>query len=404
MPDRVSDGTLDELVRREAGLIAAALSRRLGDFDLAEEAVQDAIVTALRTWRRDGVPPNPGAWLTLAARRNAIDRLRRRASGERAAQALAAEPAPHTVADGSEGDVRVPMLFACCHPSLAPAARLALTLRAVAGLTTPQIARAFLVPEATLAQRIVRAKRKIVSAAIPLRVPEEPERAERLDDVLTVIYLTYNAGYLAPPVEPHRDLAADAVWLAELLVAQLPAEPEAMGLLALLLLLQSRAAARFDASGGLVPLAQQDRSLWDAALIRRADTLLIRAASRYRPGRYQLQGALAACHAQASVAAETDWLQILTLYDMLLRHDRSPVVLLNRAIALSEVAGPEAALTEIEPLATRLHDYHLLHATRADLLTRLGRHEDARQANLRALQLTENDAERDLLRARLAKL
>lgn len=403
MPAHVSDATLDELVRREAGLIAAALSRRLGDFDLAEEAVQDAIVAALRSWRRDGVPPNPGGWLTVAARRSAIDRLRRQASGERAARALSEEPSPDATADMHEGDVRVPMLFACCHPSLAPEARVALTLRAVVGLTTPQIARAFLIPEATLAQRIVRAKRKIVRAAIPLRVPAEPERAERLDDVLTVIYLTYNAGYLASPGEPQRDLAADAIWLAELLVAQLPVEPEAFGLLALLLLLQSRATARFD-HRRLVPLAEQDRSLWDAALIRRADELLMRAASRHQPGRYQLQAALAACHAQAANARETDWLQILTLYDMLLRVDFSPVVQLNRAIALSEVVGPEAALAEVESLAGRLHDYHLLHATRAELLARLGRRDEARRATLRALQLTEHEAERELLRSRLATL
>ncbi len=398
--DGPSDTALAQLVRREAGLIAASLSRRLGDFDLAEEAVQDAIVTALRVWRRDGVPPNPGGWLTVAARRNAIDRLRRRASGERAAQTLAAE----SPEDPPPADVRLPMLFACCHPSLAPEARLALTLRAVVGLTTPQIARAFLVPEATLAQRIVRAKRKIVQAGIPLRVPEGAELAERLDDVLTVTYLTYNAGYLAPANAGEPDLAADAVWLAELLVAQLPAEPEAMGLLALLLLLQSRAQARFDAAGGLVPLAEQDRSAWDRGPALAADRLLMGAASRHRPGRYQLQAALAACHAQARTADETDWLQILTLYDMLLRFDRSPVVLLNRAIALAEVSGPARALAEVERLADRLRDYHLLHATRAQLLASLGREKDAREANLRALSLTANPAERELLRARIGRV
>jgi RNA polymerase sigma-70 factor (ECF subfamily) len=403
MLDRPSDSALAQLVRREAGLIAASLSRRLGDFDLAEEAVQDAIVTALRSWRRDGVPPNPGGWLTVAARHNAIDRLRRRASGERAAQSLAAEPPAGATPDGEQADVRLPMLFACCHPSLAPEARLALTLRAVVGLTTPQIARAFLVPEATLAQRIVRAKRKIVRAGIPLRVPEEPERAQRLDDVLTVTYLTYNAGYLAPADASGPDLAADAVWLAELLVTQLPHEPEAMGLLALLLLLQSRAGARFDSDGRLVPLAQQDRSRWDQDLIRTADQLLMRAASRHRPGRYQLQAALAACHAQARTAAATDWLQILTLYDMLTRHDRSPVVLLNRAIALGEVSGAAVALAEVEALAEPLRDYHLLHATRAQLLTALGRDEEARAANLRALQLTANPAEQGLLRDRIGQ-
>ncbi len=400
MPDASSDAALAQLVRREAGLIAASLSRRLGDFDIAEEAVQDAIVTALRVWRRDGVPPNPGGWLTVAARRNAIDRLRRRASGERAAQLLASEPISDGSSPDAAADIRLPMLFACCHPSLAPEARLALTLRAVVGLSTGQIARAFLVPEATLAQRIVRAKRKVVQASIPLRVPQAADLAERLDDVLTVTYLAYNAGYLAlPPSDP--DLAADAVWLAELIVAQLPHEPEAMGLLALLLLLQSRASARFDIDGRLIPLARQNRGQWDRALIRRADDLLTRAAVLHRPGRYQLQAALAACHAQAPSEDQTDWLQILTLYDMLLRFHRSPVVLLNRAIALSHVAGPSAALAEVETLGGELRDYHLLHATRAQLLTALGRGGEARAANLRALQLTENPAEQELLRERL---
>jgi RNA polymerase sigma-70 factor (ECF subfamily) len=404
MIDSASDAALAQLVRREAGIIAASLSRRLGDFDLAEEAVQDAIVTALHVWRREGVPPNPAGWLTVAARRNAIDRLRRRATGERAAQALAAEPTPDAAPPDGPADVRLPMLFACCHPSLAPEARLALTLRAVVGLTTPQIAGAFLVPEATLAQRIVRAKRKIVQAGIPLRVPSGSELAERLDDVLTVTYLTYNAGYLAPAQAGAPDLAADAVWLAELLVAQLPDEPEAIGLLALLQLLQSRAAARFDASGGLIPLAAQDRSSWDRGLIQAADGLLFRAASLHRPGRYQLQAALAACHAQARSAGETDWLQILTLYDMLLRFDRSPVVLLNRAIALAEVSGPEEALAEVDRLRDRLRDYHLLHATRAQLLASLGRQDEAREANLQALSLTGNPAERELLLGRIEHL
>ncbi len=403
MIDSPSDAALALLVRREAGIIAASLSRRLGDFDLAEEAVQDAIVTALRVWRRDGMPPNPAGWLTVAARRNAIDRLRRRASGERAAHALAAEPVPDAAQSDDPADVRLPMLFACCHPSLAPEARLALTLRAVVGLTTPQIARAFLVPEATLAQRIVRAKRKIVQAAIPLRVPEGPQLDERLDDVLTVTYLTYNAVYLAPADAREPDLAADAVWLAELLVAQLPDEPEAIGLLALVMLLQSRAAARFDAAGGLIPLAAQDRSTWDRGLIRDADGLLFRAASLHRPGRYQLQAALGACHAQARSAGETDWLQILTLYDMLLRFDRSPVVLLNRAIALAEVSGPAGALAEVDRLRDRLREYHLLHATRAQLLAALGRNVEAREANLRALSLTGNPAERELLLGRIGQ-
>jgi RNA polymerase sigma-70 factor (ECF subfamily) len=397
---RRSDAALADLVRDQAGLIAASLSRRLGDFDLAEEAVQDAIVTALRVWRRDGVPANPGGWLNLTARRNAIDRLRRRARGERAALALADEPAPRPAATGA-ADVRIPMLFACCHPSLAQEARLALTLRAVVGLTTPQIARAFLVAEATVAQRIVRAKRKIVDAGIPLRVPDVTTFAARLDDVLTVTYITYNAGYLVPRAADERDLAADAVWLAELLVGQLPDEPEAAGLLALLLLLESRAGARFAADGTLIPLGEQDRSRWDRSRIAAAETLIARAAWSRRPGRFQLQAALAACHAQALRAEETDWLQILTLYDLLLQFDSSPVVRLNRAIALAEVAGVSAALEEVESLTERLRDYHLLHATRAKLLAELGRQDEARAANLVALRLAPNAAEQALLRERI---
>jgi RNA polymerase sigma-70 factor (ECF subfamily) len=397
---RRSDAALADLVRDQAGLIAASLSRRLGDFDLAEEAVQDAIVTALRVWRRDGVPANPGGWLNLTARRNAIDRLRRRARGERAALALADEPAPRPAATGA-ADVRIPMLFACCHPSLAQEARLALTLRAVVGLTTPQIARAFLVAEATVAQRIVRAKRKIVDAGIPLRVPDVTTFAARLDDVLTVTYITYNAGYLVPRAADERDLAADAVWLAELLVGQLPDEPEAAGLLALLLLLESRAGARFAADGTLIPLGEQDRSRWDRSRIAAAETLIARAAWSRRPGRFQLQAALAACHAQALRAEETDWLQILTLYDLLLQFDSSPVVRLNRAIALAEVAGVSAALEEVESLTERLRDYHLLHATRAKLLAELGRQDEARAANLVALRLAPNAAEHALLRERI---
>jgi RNA polymerase sigma-70 factor (ECF subfamily) len=397
---RRSDAALADLVRDQAGLIAASLSRRLGDFDLAEEAVQDAIVTALRVWRRDGVPVNPGGWLNLTARRNAIDRLRRRARGERAALALADEPAPRPAAPGAD-DVRNPMLFACCHPSLAQEARLALTLRAVVGLTTPQIARAFLVAEATVAQRIVRAKRKIVDAGIPLRVPDVTTFAARLDDVLTVTYITYNAGYLVPRAGDERDLAADAVWLAELLVGQLPDEPEAAGLLALLLLLESRAGARFAADGTLIPLGEQDRTRWDRSRIAAAETLIARAAWSRRPGRFQLQAALAACHAQALRAEETDWLQILTLYDLLLQFDSSPVVRLNRAIALAEVAGVSAALEEVESLTERLRDYHLLHATRAKLLAELGRQDEARAANLVALRLAPNAAEQALLRERI---
>jgi RNA polymerase sigma-70 factor (ECF subfamily) len=294
-------------------------------------------------------------------------------------------------------DERVAMLFGCCHPALAVEVRLALTLRSVAGLTTEQVARAFLVPEATLAQRIVRAKRKIVANGIRMEVPAT-RMPERLDDVLTVVYLTYNAGFVDAGF---RGLAHDAVWLAELVTAGLPQEPEAWGLLALLTLQQSRAAARFGPRGELVLLADQDRSRWDHPAIVRAERYLERAALWRRPGRFQLQAAIAACHASAPTYAETDWLQILTLYDLLLRYDRSPVVRLNRAVALAECVGPEPALEEVEALGGQLDAYHLWHATRADLLRRLGRFDAATAANQRAFDLAAVPAERALLRDRL---
>lgn len=394
-----ADEALERIVHGEAGRIAAALTRRTGDFDVAEEALQDAIVRALGAWRRDGVPPNPEAWLALAARRAAIDRLRRRATGARAAKALAALAS--TAGDGptAEDDERIPLLFACCHPALAAEARVALTLRAVVGLTTGQIARAFLVPEATLAQRIVRAKRKIVQAAIPMAAVPRHELASRLDDVLSVIALTYNAGYLTP--SSAHDVAADALWLADLVAAALPGEPEALGLLALLLLLDARAPARHDPRGILVPLADQDRRRWDRARIRRAQVLLELAAAQRRTGRFQLQAALAACHAEAPSHAATDWFQVLTLYDVLLTYDPSPVVRLNRAVALAEIDGPEEALRQVESLIEPLANYHLLHATRAHLLERLGRPDAARDATRRALELAATPAEEKLLRLRL---
>lgn len=401
VPDPSSDVALEEIVRREAGLIAASLTRRIGDFDVAEEAVQDAIVTALRAWRRDGLPPDPPAWLALTARRRAIDRLRRGTHAKRAVEALAREPDVRDPESPTAVDDRLPLLFACCHPALALEARLALTLRAIVGLTTAEIARAFLVAEPTLAQRIVRAKRKIRQAGIPLRVAEPAAMPERLDDVLTVVSVTYNAGYLIRPGDARHDLAGDAVWLADLIARELPSEPEALGLQALLMLLQSRAASRFDARGRLVPLAEQDRSRWDRDLIGRADALLVRAARHRRTGRFQLQAALAACHASAPSWAETEWLQVLTLYDVLVRLDASPVVRLNRAIALGKVEGAAVALAEVDELADRLNGYHLLHAVRAELLAELGRTAEAETANRRALALAAHPAERGLLRIRI---
>ena len=405
------DAALARLVRRESGLIVAQLQRRLGDFDVAEEAVQEAISIALLTWRRDGIPNNPAAWLALTARRRAIDLLRKRSREQRLVDALGADPTTAELAttelssaagpSPATADERLPMLFGCCHPALAVEARLALTLRAVVGMRTSDIARAFLVPEPTVAQRLVRAKRKITNARIPFTVPEDDDLAPRLDDVLTVIYLAYNAGYLDPS-PAGQEMTDDAIWLAELVARALPDQAEAWGLLSLLTFLWSRTAARFDDQQKLILLQDQDRSRWDEVAISRADGYLATAASLRRTGRFQLQAAIAGCHASAASWAETDWLQIVTLYDMLLMLDRSPVVRLNHAIALGHVAGPDAALAEVDQLTERLADYHLLHATRAELLTQLGDPAAARLANERALALTSNPVEQELLRSRLA--
>ena len=414
----VPDTALAQIVRDEAGLIVASLYRRIGDFDVAEEAVQEAVMAALRTWRIEGVPPNPGAWLTLAARRRAIDRLRRSVREERTVDALTfadsrarllaevdADPALGTsgaaAGAGDAADERIPMLFGCCHPALRVEARLALMLRAVVGLTTAQIARAFLVPEATMAQRLVRAKKKIGAVGIAFEIPVGRERASRLDEVLTAIYLAYNAGYLS---RVDGGLTEDSIWLAELVARALPDEAETWGLLSLLTSLSARSRTRFDGAGRLVLLADQDRAAWNGEDLARAEGYLVRSAELRRPGRFQLQAAIAACHADAACWADTDWLQILTLYDLLLTHDPSPVVRLNHAIALSHVSGPGPALAELSEIEDRLGDYHLLHATRAQLLTDLGDLDGARDANLRALALTDNPAEQDLLRLRIARI
>ena len=394
------DAALARIVRQEAGLIVAQLQRRLGNFDIAEEAVQEAIVIALRTWRRDGVPANPGGWLSLTARRRAIDLLRKRAREVPSADEWDADPRAAAGPAPVVGDERLPMLFGCCHPALSVEARLALTLRAVVGMTTQQIASAFLVPEPTMAQRLVRAKRKITTAGIPFTIPAEADLASRLDDVLTVIYLSYNAGYLEP-LAAGRGLSDDAIWLAELVARAMPDQAEAWGVLALLTFLSSRSESRFDDHGRLVLLEDQDRTRWDEVAISRADGYLTTAAALAQPGRFQLQAAIAGCHANATSWDETDWLQILTLYDLLLRWDSSPVIRLNHAIALSHLRGPGPALAEVDQIAERLSGYHLLHATRAQLLTALGDHAAARVANERALALTHNTAEQELLRSRL---
>jgi RNA polymerase sigma-70 factor (ECF subfamily) len=385
--------------REEAGLLTASLVRLLGDFDVAEEIVQDTLLLALERWRRDGIPDRPGAWLATAARRRAIDRLRRDARFRQKLALLEAEPA-----GADEPDDRLRLIFTCCHPALSHRARVVLTLRAVCGFTTAEIAGAFLLSDAAVAQQIHRARRKIVEAGIPYRVPGPDELAERLDAVLAVLYLMFNEGYLSRGggVPTRRDLAEDAAWLASLLTRLLPDEPEPLGLLALMRLHLARAATRFDAAGDLVLIADQDRSRWDGDAIAAAIRLVERAGGMRRPGPYQLQAAIAACHAEAPSWAATDWRQIVVLYDLLLRLTPSPVVRLNRAVALRWVAGSAAALAEVDALAGALDGYHLFHATRAELLQELGRGREARTAEERALGLTANRAERALLERRLS--
>jgi predicted RNA polymerase sigma factor len=398
-----SDLLLARVVREESGRIVGALTRSLGSLDIAEEAVAEAVVEALREWRTRGVPPNPGGWLTQAARHNALDRLRRE-TRYRDKLAMLAEPAVASADAEDDADDRLPLLFGCCHPALSPDAQLALTLRAVCGLTTSQIARATFSPDATVAQRIVRAKRKIGAAGIPIRIPDPAERAGRLDIVLTVVSVMYSEAHLVAggDATADRDLADDALWLARVVAAALPREAEALGLLALLAFHRAREPAR-SVDGELVILEEQDRSRWDAALLADASAALDRAALLRRPGRWQLHAAIAACHADAASSDETDWLQVLTLYDMLLAYDGSPVVRLNRAVALARIEGAGEALAEVDALRDPLARSHLWHAVRAHLLRELGRVDEALAEDLRALELTANEAERRLLTARLAR-
>ena len=383
------------MVRAHAGRLAAALVRVTGDFGTAEDLVQDAVLAALEHWPVEGIPDRPDAWLFTVARRRGVDQLRR-AGNHRAKLAGLRPPAP------AEQDERLQLIFTCCHPALPQAAQVALTLRVVCGLTTAQIARAFLQPETTVAQRITRAKRKITDAGIPYRIPDPDELGDRLAGVLAVIYLLFNEGYLSTAARPHsRDLTDDAEWLAGLLHRLMPTEPEVAGLLALIQLHRARVAARFDGEDGLVLLAEQDRSLWDRAVIADAIGLLTRAARQHRPGPYQLQAAIVACHAEAGRWEDTDWEQIVLLYDMLLHLAPSPVTRLHRAIALRYTEGPRAAMAELDELAGPLDGHHLFHATRAELLRAVGRHDRARDADRRALELTANPAERALLRRRI---
>ncbi len=384
---------VDVAFREERARVLATLIRLTGDWDLAEECVQDAFEKALVRWPEDGVPQRPGAWLTTTARNRALDRLRRGSVEAAKLRELAGEPGPETE---EWGDDRLRLVFTCCHPALPLEARVALTLRTVAGLTTEEIARAFLAPTATMAQRIVRAKRKILQAAIPYRVPPPDLLPERLSGVLAVVYLVFNEGYSGRP-----ELAEEAIRLGRVLHRLMPAESEVRGLLALMLLHSARVHARTDRAGLLVPLEEQDRSRWRTDLIDEGVRLLTGA-----EGPYQLQAAIAACHDVAPTAAATDWARIEGLYDRLLALTRSPFVELNRAVAVAMAHGPAAGLPLVEALRTsdRLPGYHLLPATEADLLRRLGRHAEAAGAYEDALALAPSDADRSYLRRRLAEV
>ncbi|GAA2148441.1 RNA polymerase sigma factor [Actinomadura napierensis] len=408
--------------RTEWGQIVATLIRMTGDWDLAEDCAQDAFTAALRRWPHDGVPARPGAWLTTTARNRAVDRLRHDATGAARLRQAAALAAPGTGAppaggdsdsdgDGGFGDDRLRLMFTCCHPALAPDARVALTLRTLAGLTTAEIARAFLVSEPAMSKRLTRAKRKIRAAGVPYRVPPPHQLPRRLGAVLAVLYLLFNQGYTAGGDPERRGLCAEAIRLARVLAALMPAEPEPRGLLALMLLHDARAATRVDATGTLVTLEHQDRARWDAAEIaeglRILDAALHDARAAGRPaGPYQVQAAIAACHATAPDAASTDWPQIAALYDVLARLVPTPVVALNRAVAVGMAHGPNAGLALVERLERdgALDGYHLLPATRADLLRRLDRRAEAAAAYRAALALTGTDAERRYLTRRLTEV
>jgi len=402
----VAAATIEQVFREESGQAIATLVRLFGDIDVAEEAVQEAFLIASERWPQAGVPPNPPGWIVTTAKNRAIDRFRREASRhDRQVQALeqtAVDP------DEEEGamptdpmrDDRLGLIFMCCHPALAQSAQVALTLRLLGGLQTPEIARAFLVPEATMAQRLVRAKKKISAANIPYRIPRDEELTDRLRPVLAVVYLVYNEGHTVSGGEQlvRDDLCREAVRLARLLAELMPDEPEVKGLLALLLLSEARRPARTTADGSLVLLPDQDRSLWDQELIAEGHDLVRSCLRRNQPGPYQLQAAINAVHTDAASAEGTDWAQIIALYDQLLAWTPTPVVALNRAVAIAQLDGPRAGLAAMDGL--QLDEYYAYHAARADLLARIGSAEEAREAYEAAIRLTDNDAEQRHLRGR----
>lgn len=400
-----SRGEIDRIYREEYGRVVASLARRFGDLDLAEDAAGEALLIAIERWPVDGIPPNPGGWLTTTAANRAIDRIRRESLRDTKHQAamIIIDPTPHEPTGLVEDD-RLRLVFTCCHPALAPEARVALTLRMLGGLTVEEISRAFLVAETTMAQRITRAKAKIKSARIPFRIPDHDDVADRLGGVLAVIYLVFNEGYLAGAGDdPIRaDLTAEAIRLGRIMRQLLPDDGEVAGLLALMLLIEARSAARVR-GGELVTLDEQDRSGWDRALIAEGHTLvrecLARVAARQtRPGHYQLMAAINAVHTDARDARDTDWSQVVALYNQLYAVTPTPIVALNRAVAVAELDGPDVALAIIDTLA--LDRYHAWHAARADLLRRLGRSSDARSAYDAAIAATRNSAERAYLTRR----
>ncbi|MEA2537632.1 MAG: polymerase sigma-70 factor, subfamily [Chloroflexota bacterium] len=409
---------VDRLFREESARAVATLIRLTGDFDLAEEAVQDAFLVALERWPRDGLPANPGAWITTTARNRAIDRLRRarrlvekqvtiRRQAQIEADLATVEPEAEDEMSPIADD-RLRLIFTCCHPALPVEAQIALTLRTLGGLTTPEIARAFLVPEPTLAQRLVRAKKKIRDAGIPYRVPPDHLLPERLEAVFRVLYLVFNEGYVASSGDAlvRRELCAEAIRLGRVLVELMPDEAEALGILALMLLHDARREARVGPRGELVLLEDQDRARWDRDRIKEGSALVERALRMRRPGPYQVQAAIAAVHDEAESAPETDWVQIALLYDRLLELDPSPVVELNRSVAVAMVDGPARGLELLDGIEARggLDGYHLLHAARADLLRRLDRRAEAALAYRRAYELAGNEAEREFLARRVAEV